>query len=1336
MKKKKLPKYQFAGSPINPALDITNMGYKNIDGQWYQLVNGQYMPVDVNPEANSGVIAANKKNIPFGQYSTAGVTAGANLDPDGKMRKADVTTDPNHLEYNNFFKGLNTALDLTQGIAGSINDAKQTKADRLKLQKAQQNQSQFNPYETGLNNVPVYSQNGGNPNTQNAYEQYKYADGSYLSNVGENNDDLLNLVYDSSLGDSHKLEGMKQFLRKQKETGIWGNLIKDIKGNEIMGEDYDASFFVRNMRDIIAREQGIKFKQNGGNVVNNTGYLPQYSTANNPINVIPSNVLTMHGVPHDVMAFPDNDNPKLMKQNGGKYVFPNSTHVIEVPMYQAGGNIPKYPDGGKTYKGSQKGFEKDTVYVDKGAGKIYFYDEKGDLQEREALTGKNRSAHLLNPHANLKVSSDNQPDALKVTPIGQFDLSEAQNLYGNPGLTIKGTIDDNKQDIAIHSTYNPSYRNQFYYNGNPKDNAQSYGCVNCNKADSDKIAKLYANKKVYIYDSTLSDEDNQKYNAMNQLISKDHSLYDNLANNFDTSKLVSYRKGKDGKLYSGNEVYDPTTNTIDNNKNLPDIVIRSKKGKANSVPSPTEQHNDPITPQPVQQVQQSQQKYTTPSSNKDKKYVYIVDYLNDQGQDFSFEARKDIAKSVGIKDYKGTAEQNIKLLDIMQKNPNIGTTSEVNKKSGKFGGGFYQDGGGGQDEQKQQLMQMFQEYAQMNNIPVEKLVQQIQQMPDNKKQEVIQQIVQAVQQKGQQAQGQEQQMQNGGVPQVGGVAPQQANGELEKGEVFQNQQGAIQKVAESEPTHDEGGSFQPNVHRVLEDTADKRKDPDSKTLRIKPEEAEQLVGFKPKGNTTHSKLYEMATEFYDKKLQKVQKDIDANLDYIKYNNGGKYAQNSLDENLRLLQELQAKTKGQLFDDIYNHQEQVKQQAGIGQEQQQMKIGGKMKKYVVGGGQGDPIVKQIKDKAKIVTSIPANSRVVGHGDGFTYYGVQGADGQTTYQKMGKPASGQQNQHQDANTYIPTLVNHSWDDLVANKAVSNTPANKAIYDQARAAKYPNTDGSFDYYAMKDPGGATVTQGGEQPTINADGTISDANTQNTKYKLNSPIEASKFNEPLRWYDVAGDFLHYLDATQREPVGLEQLHREPLRTHELNPLPTLLENQGDFNAAKAQLPNNGVGFANQANMQGNKYKANNQVLAQYQAANADRADKTDQYNDQTKYATDSANMQLRDQFNTRVLQSKEIQREQKLKSIDDLFTKIAQNRKLNREGNLALQMTPYFDQFGKFNGNDYDTTLGNFNKQYSGLGISAKEEMINGESKTVVRDAKGNILKVIDKYTPPKTK
>jgi hypothetical protein len=546
----------------------------------------------------------------------------------------------------------------------------------------------------------------------------------------------------------------------------------------------------------------------------------------------------------------------------------------------------------------------------------------------------------------------------------------------------------------------------------------------------------------------------------------------------------------------------------------------------------------------------------------------------------------------------------------------------------------------------------------------------------------------------------------GGILEVGGVQRKFANSELEKGEVYQDQEGMIKKVAESEPMHEDGGSPQPNVYKVLEDTADKRRDLDSHLLKIKPEEAEYIVGFKPKGSTTHSKLFEQATEFYGKKAKSLEKDIKKNFEYVKYGAGGKYAQNSLDENLKLLQQIP--TKADLFDIIYNHQEEVKGRYGIGQQQDMMMKGG-LNKYQIGGEPNwlNYWVKSNTPKGGIsaTTGQPTTyNPTVGNEiyDNYNYWrSLYGKDfeGPKEYQKFVFETIAKQ----DPTTY--SQIMEKW----------GMPAAGTLSDAYFGAR---TAQATKWKMPKVPSTTTGDTPQKDVVIPPGPTAVPINEQFAKPK---DTTASSFNEPLNWYDVAGTTASYLSALEREPVALEQLGVQPLQARELNPLPALQQNQGAFNAAIAQIPTSGVGMANVANLLGSKYTANAQVLGQYENINKQAKTQMDMYNQQQQMAVNQLNLGLRDQFAQRVLAGKEVQRQSKLNAFDDYITKLAQNRKLNREGNLVLQMTPYFDQYGKFNGNVLGITKA---AQAAGGNIST-QKTVDGKTQYTITDNNGQVIK-----------
>lgn len=76
---------------------------------------------------------------------------------------------------------------------------------------------------------------------------------------------------------------------------------------------------------------------------NKWGYKKGSPYANQPYIDIQGNDITMVGVPHDILALPDNDKPTIMKP-GKNYKFKNSKVVREIPLkqntsYQHGGNF-------------------------------------------------------------------------------------------------------------------------------------------------------------------------------------------------------------------------------------------------------------------------------------------------------------------------------------------------------------------------------------------------------------------------------------------------------------------------------------------------------------------------------------------------------------------------------------------------------------------------------------------------------------------------------------------------------------------------------------------------------------------------------------------------------------------------------------------------------------------------------------------------------------------------------------------------------------------------------------------------------------------------------------
>lgn len=553
--------------------------------------------------------------------------------------------------------------------------------------------------------------------------------------------------------------------------------------------------------------------------------------------------------------------------------------------------------------------------------------------------------------------------------------------------------------------------------------------------------------------------------------------------------------------------------------------------------------------------------------------------------------------------------------------------------------------------------------------------------------------------------------------------------ELEKGEVFQQQDGNIKKVSESEHTHEDGGSNQPFVFRVLEDTADKRKDIDSKLLKVTPEDAMEMVGVKVKKPLTHSKLYEEATKFYAKQLTKYEKGLQNSMDYAKLSKD-KYNSASIDENMKNLQNIP--TDGMLFDAIFNHQEGVKAKYGImnGNENKYgghvYQKGGSARLYKMKDGEmytaqeikdtyewsDADIQKNLKNgiiNAVDPTKIGNTKPMYRMKDGQLYTadelkstydwtdadiaassknGVVSVvkepvyklkDGQYyTAKELGKTYgwTSQDLSHQVSKGYA-SVVNSDGDGTPSPRGTTHTVSGQTKVSVKPAATdvVPNSN--------QGQGAVASTTTPTTPISENKGTTP-AGTS-VKTNIAKPTTPSRFNEPLRFEDVAGDILGLTQNASRYQVPLEQIDAKQLKYREQSPLPALQQGQEDYNALIETLPANQIGMANAANIFAKKYSLNNQTLGQYENTNKAGAATVDAQNASNQQNVDKVNADLRDQMSQRVLQGKEVQQENKLKLFNDLFTKIALNRKLNREGNLVMQISPYFNQYGEYNGNPY---------------------------------------------------
>ena len=123
----------------------------------------------------------------------------------------------------------------------------------------------------------------------------------------------------------------------------------------------------------------------------------------------------------------------------------------------------------------------------------------------------------------------------------------------------------------------------------------------------------------------------------------------------------------------------------------------------------------------------------------------IVDALTKLNLPSSFNFRKKLAAENNIKNYTGTASQNLKLLSFLNNQIPISFDEKPIKKKNKKN--FYQYGGDMEQEDgnQNQIIQIIQAYAEANGVDPKELVTKIQTLGEEEQQQLISQMYQSLQ---------------------------------------------------------------------------------------------------------------------------------------------------------------------------------------------------------------------------------------------------------------------------------------------------------------------------------------------------------------------------------------------------------------------------------------------------------------------------------------------------------------------------------------------------------------------------------------------------------------
>jgi len=548
----------------------------------------------------------------------------------------------------------------------------------------------------------------------------------------------------------------------------------------------------------------------------------------------------------------------------------------------------------------------------------------------------------------------------------------------------------------------------------------------------------------------------------------------------------------------------------------------------------------------------------------------------------------------------------------------------------------------------------------------------------------------------------------GKLPVVGGLEPgmeHMANIEAEAGEVYQDHSGQINKISDSERSHEQGGTFIPNAQRVLEDTSIDRKDKASKTLKMSPDEVHTIFGVKPKRPLSHAKAYEFVKGEYAKDTERYNKaqaglNDKPHFDKIKYNTA----------RLNFINREDIPTDQDVFDTLFEHQEAIKAVHGIQNDGKTNKYGG-WKAQAGGSDEDVPDFglyhgpKYPQDKSNLYTPTGKTSEA-------KLTDKQIAD---AYRAVGQNFSGLKGGKLQSAIYNylvenqPDVLRQTLKEYGANKkALVGRVGNLKAFKDPENASADDLKKAIPFLVDNMPGARiplpssqtdnqtppTPAKPGQptQPTPPAPNQPTDVNPPLT----NQPTGARRINrfyEPTNWYDLAPGMAELEDSFRRLPELYNPVDIHTLRLQQLNPESALRANQGDYNAALHTLSNQHLGAgaraANVSNLTAEKYKANNQIIGEYANQNANIKNREIEYNTNARDRQSMADAGSRQKYYADVLQSRDNQRLQRLQAIQDLSRVQQLKARQNASGNLVMQLAPHFDQTGQYNGTPVQFTL-----------------------------------------------
>jgi len=556
----------------------------------------------------------------------------------------------------------------------------------------------------------------------------------------------------------------------------------------------------------------------------------------------------------------------------------------------------------------------------------------------------------------------------------------------------------------------------------------------------------------------------------------------------------------------------------------------------------------------------------------------------------------------------------------------------------------------------------------------------------------------------------------GSMPTTKGLPPSlhhMANVEAEAGEVYQDQDGGFNKIDDQAKSHEQGGVMIPDAERVLEDTSTDRKDKFSKTLKMSPNEVNTIFGFKPKSPVSHAKAFELANNEYDKQRKKfnvAQKDIDEapNQDNMSMNSA----------KLNFANREFVPDQQDVFDTLFEHQEAIKAVHGIPNDGQAKKYGGYRLPKAQAGGISTYEGGKTPEGSTTPTGNSNKFKYDGGLDAFKkawspildlnkYNSVEDAQGATydwlvknqpdvaasIWKEQGLTAKGRRLMDPKSKDYDPNFTKVAKNVFDASGKLKD---GVNLDKDTLAAISPAYQDKMLGIRSVTPSQTTQTDTPAQPAAPAPAGAPGMPTKQPSVNVNprlTPETRNRFYEPTHWYDLAPGVAELADSMTRDPELYNPVQLHQLKYKMLNPTAALNANQADYNAAADELGNDNVGSgaaaANLSNLTAQKYKANGQIIGEYENQNVGIQNKEIDYNTNVRDRQSMADANSREQFYDKVLRSRDNQRLQKLQAIQDLSRVQQLKARQNNSGNLILKMSPAFDQNGEYNGYQYHPTL-----------------------------------------------